>query len=73
MVHENSDDGTRFKRPYGVRDNRVLSGLMTLKTFTDGGHDIEQPKLLVCVKSIGARKKCACFSSIRASSIMIHD
>ncbi|KAI4651985.1 hypothetical protein J4E93_002182 [Alternaria ventricosa] len=57
MVHENSDDGTRFKRPYGVRDNRVLSGLMTLKTFTDGGYDIEEPKLLVCVKSIGARKK----------------
>ncbi|KAI4617561.1 uncharacterized protein J4E87_008197 [Alternaria ethzedia] len=57
MVHENSDDGTRFKRPYGVRDNRVLSGLMTLKTFTDGGYDVEEPKLLVCVKSIGARKK----------------
>ncbi|KAI4932948.1 hypothetical protein J4E85_003351 [Alternaria conjuncta] len=57
MVHENSDDGTRFKRPYSVRDNRVLPGLMTLKTFTDGGYDIEEPKLLVCVKSIGARKK----------------
>jgi hypothetical protein len=58
MVHENSDDGTRFKRPYGVRESKVLPGLMTLKNFTDGGYDVEEPKLLVCVKSIGARKKC---------------
>ncbi|KAF7448985.1 hypothetical protein Ptr902_02924 [Pyrenophora tritici-repentis] len=57
MVHENSDDGTRFKRPYGVSESRVLPGLMTLKSFTDGGYDVEEPKLLVCVKSIGARKK----------------
>jgi hypothetical protein len=35
-----------------------LPGLMTLKSFTDGGYDIDDPKLLVCVKSIGARKKC---------------
>jgi hypothetical protein len=61
MVHENSDDGTRFKRPYGVRESKVLSGLMTLKNFTDGGYDVEEPKLLVCVKSIGARKKCTSF------------
>jgi hypothetical protein len=60
MVHESSDDGTRFKRPYGVRESKVLPGLMTLKSFTDGGYDIDEPKLLVCVKSIGARKKCTC-------------
>jgi hypothetical protein len=35
-----------------------LPGLMTLKSFTDGGYDIDEPKLLVCVKSIGAKKKC---------------
>jgi hypothetical protein len=64
MVHENSDDGTRFKRSYGVRESKVLPGLMTLKSFTDGGYDIEEPKLLVCVKSIGARKKCTCSSLI---------
>jgi hypothetical protein len=61
MVHENSDDGTRFKRPYGIRENGMLTGLMTLKSFADGGYDVEEPKLLVCVKSIGARKKCAWF------------
>lgn len=58
MVHDNSDDGTQFKRPYGCRDSQTLEGLMTLKSFTDGGYDVEEPKLLVCVKSIGAKKRC---------------
>lgn len=57
-VHESSDDGTRFKRPYGVRESKPLAGLMTLMNFTNGGYDVEAPKLLVCVKSIGARSKC---------------
>jgi hypothetical protein len=58
MAHENSDNGTQFKRPFNCRDSRALPGLLTLKSFTDGGYDIEEPKLLVCVKSIGARKRC---------------
>jgi hypothetical protein len=39
-------------------DLKELPGLMTLKSFTDGGFDVDEPKLLVCVKSIGARKRC---------------
>lgn len=31
---------------------------MTVKNFLDGGYDVEDSKILVCVKSIGARKKC---------------
>lgn len=58
MVHDNSDDGTQFKRPFDCKDLSALPGLMTLRTFTDGGYDIDEPKLLVCVKSIGARKRC---------------
>lgn len=58
MVHENSDDGTQLKRPFDCKDGKALPGLMTLKSFTDGGYDIDDPKLLVCVKSVGARKKC---------------
>lgn len=58
MVHERNDDGTMFKRPFGSGDGQVLPGLMTLKNFTDGGYDVDECKLLVCVKSIGARKKC---------------
>ncbi|KAJ5024156.1 hypothetical protein PSV08DRAFT_184774 [Bipolaris maydis] len=57
-VYEGSDDGSRFKRPYGVKESRALTGLMTLKNFMDGGYDIDEPKLLVCVRSIGAKKKC---------------
>lgn len=63
MLHENSDDGTQFRRPFNCRDSKALPGLMTLKSFTNGGYDIEEPKLLVCVKSIGARKRCTSFPS----------
>ena len=52
-VHE-GDEGTMFKRPFGVRE----SNLMTLKNFIDGGYDVDGCRLLVCVKNIGARKKC---------------
>ncbi|KAF1971037.1 hypothetical protein BU23DRAFT_537230 [Bimuria novae-zelandiae CBS 107.79] len=57
MVHERNDDGVMFTRPFGARDSQVLPGLMTLRNFTDGGFDVDDCKLLVCVKSIGARKK----------------
>lgn len=63
MVHVNSDDGTMFKRPFGCRDERGLRGLMTLRGFVEGGFDVDEVKLLVCVKSIGARKKCICSPS----------
>lgn len=70
LVHENSETGTQLRRPFNCRDSRSLPGLMTLKSFTDGGYDIDEPRLLVCVKSIGARKRCrpimqAGFFSIR--------
>jgi hypothetical protein len=58
MVHKNSDDGTQFRRPFNCAKEKALPGLMTLKSFTDGGYDVEDCKLLVCVKSIGARKRC---------------
>jgi hypothetical protein len=58
MFHENSDIGTMCKKPYGYMESQPLPGLITVKNFTDGGYDIDNCKLLVCVKSIGARKKC---------------
>ncbi|KAF2705896.1 hypothetical protein K504DRAFT_413870, partial [Pleomassaria siparia CBS 279.74] len=57
MLHEKSDDETMFKTPFGWKDSQPLSGLMTVKNFMDGGYDVEDCKVLVCVKSIGARKK----------------
>ncbi|KAK7178757.1 uncharacterized protein CC84DRAFT_1261574 [Paraphaeosphaeria sporulosa] len=57
MIHDRSDDRSMFKRPFGARDSQVLPGLMTLKSFVDGGFDIDDCKLMVCVRSIGPRKK----------------
>lgn len=57
MVHENSDDGTMYKRPLGHREGRPLQGLMTLQNFADGGYDVVDARILVVVKSLGQRKK----------------
>ena len=56
MVHESSDDGQILRRPLGYREGRPLSGVMTLQNFVDGGYDVVDAKILVVVKSIGARK-----------------
>ncbi|KAF2199677.1 hypothetical protein GQ43DRAFT_375678 [Delitschia confertaspora ATCC 74209] len=57
MIHENRDNRFICKRPYSLKENQELSGLMTVKNFVDGGYDVDNCKILVCVKSIGARKK----------------
>lgn len=57
MVHENSDDGTMYKRPLEHREGRPLQGLMTLQNFVDGGYDVVDARILVVVKSVGQRKK----------------
>lgn len=56
MVHENSDDGQMLRRPLGYRTGRPLSGMMTLQNFLEGGYDVVDAKILVVVKSVGARK-----------------
>ncbi|KAF2011537.1 hypothetical protein BU24DRAFT_486258 [Aaosphaeria arxii CBS 175.79] len=57
MFHDNSDDGLMCKRPYGCKDSQVLPGLVTLKDFTNGAYDIEDCKVIACIKSIGVRKR----------------
>lgn len=56
MVHENSDDGQMLKRPLGYRRGLPLSGVMTLQNSQDGGYDVVDAKVLVVVKSVGAKK-----------------
>lgn len=58
MVQEKSDEGVLCKTPLGYRDGKQLDGLITLQNYTNGGHEISGVKVLVCVKSIGGRKKC---------------
>jgi hypothetical protein len=60
MVHEHSDEGVLCKTPIGYRRGQPLPGLMTLQNFVNGGYDVADGRILVCVKSIGARKKCEC-------------
>ena len=57
MVHENSDNGAMYRTPLGYREGRPLSGVMALQNFIDGGHDVIDAKILLVVKSIGAKKK----------------
>lgn len=58
MVQEQSDEGVLCKTPLGYRDGKQLDGLIALKNYTEGGHEVPSGKVLVCVKSIGARKTC---------------
>jgi hypothetical protein len=57
MIHETSDQGVLCKTPLGYRDGQQLGNLMTLSGFLEGGYDVRDGKILVVVKSIGARKK----------------
>ena len=58
MVQEESDKGGLCKTPLGYRKGKQLPGLITLKNYIDGGHEVGEAKVLVCVKSIGGRKRC---------------
>ncbi|KAG9246758.1 hypothetical protein BJ878DRAFT_455587 [Calycina marina] len=61
MAHEHSE-GTKSacRGVIGYRKGEPLAGLMTLSSYTTSGHDdIPSAKILVCVKSIGARRTIA--------------
>ncbi|KAK4638210.1 uncharacterized protein CLAFUR5_00778 [Fulvia fulva] len=62
MIHENSDVGT-YKTPLAYRPGLPLNGLMTLQNFIDGGYDVVDAKVLVVVKSIGAKNRILLTSS----------
>lgn len=54
---EDLDDGKLCKRPLDYVDGKPLEKLLTLKDYIDGGHEMINVKLLVCVRSVGAKKK----------------
>lgn len=58
LVQQENDDGTLCKTPLRYRAGKQLAGLMTLKNFVEGGNDVAEGKVLVCVKSIAGRRKC---------------
>ncbi|KAJ9665735.1 hypothetical protein H2201_004220 [Coniosporium apollinis] len=71
MVHENSDEGVQCKTPLEYKEGQPLAGLMTLKNFIEGGYDITDGKILVCVKSIGPRKKFTTKKGVPAENVNV--
>ena len=57
MVHTDSDDGSVCKQPIGYRPQQPLTGLMRVKNFNDGGNEAHDSRVLLCVKSVGQRKR----------------
>ncbi|KAL8761698.1 MAG: hypothetical protein Q9184_002202 [Pyrenodesmia sp. 2 TL-2023] len=58
MVEESLTEEKIFRAPIGYHSDEQFPGLVTLKRFVDGGHELPNVKVLVCVKSVGGRKKC---------------
>ncbi|KAF7953327.1 hypothetical protein EAE96_006538 [Botrytis aclada] len=58
MIHTHSGAADVCRIPLGYIKGEPLPGLMTLEAYLNGGYDgVLDVKLLVCVKSIGAKKK----------------
>lgn len=57
VIHENSDKGETCRIPLGYSKGNALPGLMTLKSFIAGGYELNDIRVLGCVKSIGPTKK----------------
>lgn len=58
IIHTNSSTDSICRVPLDYQKGQPLSSLMTLDSYINTGHDgVVGAKILVCVKSIGAKKK----------------
>jgi hypothetical protein len=58
MIHTSDSADGICRIPLDYRKGHELQGLMTIQSYLGSGHDgVVGAKLLVCVKSIGARKR----------------
>lgn len=55
---ESKNTDSLCRTPIGYDKSKPLDGLITLENFMNGGYDIENVKILVCIKAVGAQKKC---------------
>ncbi|KAK7718237.1 hypothetical protein SLS57_006113 [Botryosphaeria dothidea] len=56
QIHEDTpENDLRCRKPLNSSDGDI-QGLMTLSSFAAGGWEVPNAKVLVCVKSVGARK-----------------
>ena len=58
VMHDTKGDETHFRKPFLYCTSRLIPDLISLRSFAEGGHDVEGLKLLVCVKTIGKKKAC---------------
>lgn len=56
VVHEEGFFAGRFRTPLGYDEGESLPNLMTLRSFIDGGYDVPNARLLLCVKAVGPKK-----------------
>ncbi|KAL2071499.1 hypothetical protein VTL71DRAFT_12734 [Oculimacula yallundae] len=57
LIHTTGSTDSICHAPLEYKKNQPLPGLMTLDTWLQGGHDgVVNAKILVCVKSLGAKK-----------------
>jgi hypothetical protein len=58
MIHTTSSSDSICRTPLEYKKGQPLPGLMTLDSYLSSGHDgVTGAKILVCVKSIGGKKK----------------
>lgn len=57
IIQERSDTGNLCKRPLGYHERQPLPGLMTLANMANGGDEVADGKVIVCIKSLGPKKK----------------
>ncbi|KAF2666878.1 hypothetical protein BT63DRAFT_441918 [Microthyrium microscopicum] len=58
-IHESGDQGLQYKKPLEYCEGNALPELMTLKNFAEGGYEVPNSRVLVCVKGVGAKRKVA--------------
>jgi hypothetical protein len=71
IIHENGDSGGMYRIPLEYLKTGALRDLMTLKSFIDGGNEIPESKILVCVKSIGAKKIITRVDGVKAALLEV--
>ncbi|KAI9717432.1 MAG: hypothetical protein M1828_007194 [Chrysothrix sp. TS-e1954] len=56
LLPSTTDNEIDCRLPSGYQEGQPLSNLMSLHNFIEGGHEVAGARILVCVKSIGAKK-----------------
>ena len=61
-IRQSEHDSVLCRNPV-VGEGTQTSEMMTLESFLDGGHEVPGSRILVCVKSLGQRKRSEIINS----------